>query len=183
MCEAPAQDRVASQVPLCERHIFDVYKATNLLLKAENKRNEEYALLPSEQKQIAGPCPACGLCGYLAANLSDIVHCLNASCLYEAWIDEFEQLRRNLLFRAAGNQDVVYYIKFRDRVKIGTTSNLKNRCQGIAAVEILYGFERGDRTLERQRHDQFAVYRTVGEWFDDNRRIRAHVNDVCSLAA
>lgn len=182
-CYAPAQDRVASQVPLCEQHIFEVYRATHQLYLAENPKGEEYALLPSEQQQIPGPCPSCGICGYLAVTVTDRVRCLNAQCKYEAWIDEFETLRRRLLFDAAADQNVVYYIKFRDRVKIGTSGNLKRRWTELVAAEMLYGFEFGAHTLEHRRHRQFAQYRTVGEWFEDNSHIRAHVNNVCSLAA
>lgn len=181
-CSAPAQDLVASPVPLCEQHIMDVYKATNKLLTI-GKSSDEYALLPMEQDMIPGPCPACGLCGYLAVSITERVHCLNASCRYEAWVDEFETLRRNLLFQAAGKSDVVYYLKFRDRVKIGVTNNLKRRCSEIVTVELVYGFELGSLEVERRRHRQFAESRMIGEWFEDTPRIRAHVNNVCALAA
>lgn len=181
-CFAPAQARFATQVSLCELHIMDVYKATNKFVLVEKQKNDEYSLLPMEQDMIAGPCPACGLCGYLTSTVTKKVRCLNASCQYEAYVDQFERLRRNLLFAAANTLSVVYYIKFRDRVKIGTTANLKARVQGIQTVELLYGFERGNRDLERQRHEQFAIYRDVGEWFDDNPRIRAHINEVCAIA-
>lgn len=182
-CSAPANDRVASQVPLCELHLMDVYKATNALMTAHNPKGEEYALLPMEWQQMPGPCPACGLCGYLAVTVTDKIRCNNASCRYEAWVDEFETLRRRLLFDAAADQDVVYYIKFRDRVKIGTSNNLRQRCKQIVTVELVYGFEPGGVQLEHRRHRQFARYRRIGEWFEDNRQIRAHINNVCSIAA
>lgn len=179
-CAAPATTRVASQVPLCEPHLMDVFSATNRLLAAEKSREGQYALLPLHQDEIAGPCPSCGICGYLT-NASDKVVCRNADCHYEAWIDQFEKLRRRLLVQQAATQSVVYYIKFRDRIKIGTTSNLQTRMYGIGIVEMLYGFEPGDRSLERKRHRQFAPYRTVGEWFTDNQHIRAHINNHCTL--
>lgn len=162
---------------------MDVYRATNRLLTAKTPKHDEYALLPSEQQQMPGPCPACGICGYLTVTITDQVRCLNASCHYQAWVDEFETLRRKLLIQEAGRQDVVYYMKFRDRVKIGTTNNLKRRCTEIATIELLYGYELGDMTLERRRHRQFAQFRTIGEWFEDHPRIRAHINTVCDIAA
>lgn len=182
-CSAPAQDLVQSPVPLCEQHIMGVYKATNKLLTAKNPERDEYALLPSEQQSMPGPCPSCGLCGYLAVTITDRVRCLNASCHYQAWIDEFEPVRRRLLFEAAADQDVIYYMKFRDRVKIGRTNNLQRRCREIVTVELVYGFELGDLQLERRRHRQFADIRAIGEWFKDTPRLRAHVNNVCNIAA
>lgn len=183
-CSALAQDLVVCEVPLCEMHFMHTYKASHRLLVAKNRRGEEYALLPSEQQQMPGPCPACGLCGYLAVTVTDQVRCLNASCRYEAWVDDFERLRRDLLFLEAGDQEVVYYAKYRDRVKIGTTTNLRQRMSQIVTVELLYGYEPGGLPVERRRHRQFADLRTtVGEWFKDDVRIRAHVNNVCSIAA
>ncbi|MEO6115212.1 MAG: GIY-YIG nuclease family protein [Pseudolysinimonas sp.] len=61
--------------------------------------------------------------------------------------------------------DVVYYLRFGDRVKIGTTANPRQRFAAIWHEEVL-AFERGDRRLERQRHEQFAADRFPGtEWF------------------
>ena len=51
--------------------------------------------------------------------------------------------------------DVVYYLRYADRVKIGTTSNPRQRFAAIRHDDVL-AFERGDRRLERHRHAQFA---------------------------
>lgn len=182
-CDNPPCPDIAAETPLCEQHIFDVYKATNHLLVVRNPVHEEYALLPSEQQQIAGPCPACGYCGYLMRTVTDQVRCLNASCHYEAHFTQFEAVRRNLLFTIAATRAVVYYIKFRDCVKIGTTRNLRSRWSNITATEMLYGFEFGGRPLEKRRHEMFTPYRAYGEWFEDNSHLRAHINNVCATAA
>lgn len=61
--------------------------------------------------------------------------------------------------------DVVYYLRHGDRVKIGTTANPRRRFAAIWHEELL-AFERGDRRLERQRHEQFAADRFgASEWF------------------
>jgi hypothetical protein len=61
--------------------------------------------------------------------------------------------------------DVVYYLRHGDRVKIGTTANPRQRFAAIWHDEVL-AFERGDRRLERARHEQFAADRFAGsEWF------------------
>jgi len=70
--------------------------------------------------------------------------------------------------------DVVYYLRWRDRVKIGTSSNPRARLAQLRFDELL-AFERGDRILEHHRHVQFAPYRLGGEWFDWAAPIAEHV--------
>jgi hypothetical protein len=61
--------------------------------------------------------------------------------------------------------DVVYYVRWRDQVKIGTTGNARRRLAALPVEEVL-AFERGDRLIERRRHQQFAAHRYPGtEWF------------------
>lgn len=69
--------------------------------------------------------------------------------------------------------DVVYYLRWRDRVKIGTTRNPRQRLGAIMHDELL-AFERGDRIRERERHVQFASLRLGGEWFAAAPELLAH---------
>jgi len=72
--------------------------------------------------------------------------------------------------------DVVYYLGFRDRVKIGTSANPRQRFQALR-FEAVLAFERGDRRLEHRRHEQFAEERAAGsEWFEASDRLRQHVD-------
>src|SRR4051794_11194313 len=72
--------------------------------------------------------------------------------------------------------DVVYYLRFGDRVKIGTTSNPRQRFAAIRHEEVL-AFERGDRRLEQRRHAEFAAERSgTSEWFALTERLRAHID-------
>ena len=74
--------------------------------------------------------------------------------------------------------DIVYYLRFDDRIKIGTTSNPRQRFGAIWHDEIL-AFERGDRMLEHRRHVQFAADRFSGtEWFRLSDALRAHIGAV-----
>jgi hypothetical protein len=80
--------------------------------------------------------------------------------------------------------DVVYYLRQRDavgdRVKIGTTANPRQRLARIPHQDLL-AFERGDRTLERRRHDEFAVSRYPGtEWFRVTPALLAHIDAVAA---
>lgn len=161
--------------------MFRVYKSVNRFLAVEAAGKQEYMLLPTEIDQIPGPCPQCGIAGYLYRTPIDEVVCNTASCTFDAMAEEFEKTRRELLFDLAGTQDVVYYIQFRDRIKIGTSTNLQRRMNGVV-VESLLGFEFGDYRHERKRHKQFQQYRSYRrEWFDDCIQLRAHINDVCAL--
>lgn len=72
--------------------------------------------------------------------------------------------------------DVVYYLRFRDRVKIGTTTNPRQRFAAIRHEELL-AFERGDRHVEHRRHEEFAEERQgTSEWFVRSERLDAHID-------
>lgn len=71
--------------------------------------------------------------------------------------------------------DVVYYLGFQARIKIGTTANPRRRLGRIRHDELL-AFERGDRLVERRRHGQFAAWRRgTSEWFDASPELSEHV--------
>lgn len=175
-CDAPAAKQFGSPVPLCERHLMTVYRSVNRHLQAERANSQDYQLFSLDQ--ITGPCPACGASGYLHRTAENIVQCKNESCRYTAEFDKFEQVRRKALFDLAGTKPVVYYVGFRDLIKIGTTTNLQTRWSCLTAAESLLGFEYGDRKHELMRHKQFSIYRVDREWFINNAQLRAHINEV-----
>ncbi|HWK76191.1 MULTISPECIES: GIY-YIG nuclease family protein [unclassified Microbacterium] len=73
--------------------------------------------------------------------------------------------------------DVVYYLRFDRRVKIGTSRRPKQRLASIRHDELL-AFERGDRNLEQQRHRDFAAIREGGEWFTFSTELEAHTTEL-----
>ncbi|MCU1439261.1 MAG: ATPase [Rhodoglobus sp.] len=74
--------------------------------------------------------------------------------------------------------EVVYYIRWRDRIKIGTTANPRMRLAALPHDEVL-AFERGGRWLEQRRHLQFAEHRMPGsEWFHVHDALIEHVASV-----
>ena len=76
--------------------------------------------------------------------------------------------------------DVVYYLRYRDRVKIGTSAQPRRRLRAIRHEELL-AFERGDRMLEQRRHAQFAADRLGGsEWFDRSDALNVHLASLSS---
>ncbi|MFB9960831.1 GIY-YIG nuclease family protein [Agromyces bracchium] len=76
--------------------------------------------------------------------------------------------------------DVVYYVRWRERVKIGTSSNPRQRLAAIPHDEVL-AFERGGRALEQRRHAGFAASRWPGgEWFRFDKPIVRHVAELAA---
>ncbi|MFB2556652.1 GIY-YIG nuclease family protein [Herbiconiux liangxiaofengii] len=71
--------------------------------------------------------------------------------------------------------DVVYYIRSRGRIKIGTSANPRSRLAQLHYEELL-AFERGDRRLEQQRHAEFAEQRAGREWFFEHPELLAHID-------
>ncbi|MDF1480124.1 GIY-YIG nuclease family protein [Leifsonia sp. H3M29-4] len=71
--------------------------------------------------------------------------------------------------------DVVYYLRFRGRIKIGTSANPRRRIAALPHDEVV-GFERGGRELEHRRHQQFAASRMPrSEWFRATDELEAHL--------
>jgi len=85
--------------------------------------------------------PACPVCGY------------DGSVLPEKYSDHEQN-----------HAPLVYYLRFGDRIKIGTTTNLERRLVVIPHDELL-ATEPGSFSVEHHRHRQFANLRLTGEWF------------------
>ncbi|WP_243696540.1 GIY-YIG nuclease family protein [Labedella gwakjiensis] len=76
--------------------------------------------------------------------------------------------------------DVVYYIRFDGRIKIGTTANPRQRLQRLWHDDVL-AFERGDRLVERRRHEQFAALRQGrSEWFSPAPPLDRHIAGIAA---
>ncbi len=74
--------------------------------------------------------------------------------------------------------EVVYYVRYRDQVKIGTSANPRLRLASIPHDEVL-AFERGGRGLEQRRHAQFADHRFAGtEWFEMHDALLEHIAEL-----
>ena len=72
--------------------------------------------------------------------------------------------------------DVVYYVRYRDQIKIGTSGNPRGRLAQLS-FDTLLAFERGDRTVEHKRHVQFASHRYPrSEWFRVHDALIEHID-------
>ncbi|WP_449408285.1 GIY-YIG nuclease family protein [Microbacterium maritypicum] len=70
--------------------------------------------------------------------------------------------------------EVVYYLRFDRRVKIGTSRRPRQRLASIRHEELL-AFEPGGRAVEQARHREFAAIREGGEWFTFDAELEAHI--------
>ncbi|WP_456284694.1 GIY-YIG nuclease family protein [Microbacterium sp. JZ101] len=70
--------------------------------------------------------------------------------------------------------EVVYYLRYAERVKIGTSTDPRRRLRTIRHEELL-AFEQGGRPVEQARHAQFAHLREGGEWFTAAPELLAHI--------
>lgn len=174
-CHAPALGHIATQVPLCDRHVLTVYRATNALLNSKRGLGQEYQLLPMEAEFIPGPCPACGTTGLLVHLANGWITCKAGPCGYEKHRNDFGDERKTMMGIAAGDRNVVYYMRLGNRAKIGTTCNLRKRIVAIQPEDCM-GYEPGSYDVEHRRHRQFAHLRVSGEWFDIQGELLRHVN-------
>ncbi|GAA2173691.1 hypothetical protein GCM10009846_16640 [Agrococcus versicolor] len=152
----------ACLVPACEaRADADALVALcahHLALAADSGVGED--VLPQ-------PCPACG--SRHGLRLPGGMLCATCEWRQGTWPDA------DLV---APRVDVVYYLRFDDRVKVGTTANLRQRLGAIWHEELV-ALERGDRTLERRRHADLAEARIARtEWFRMTDAVVAHVERV-----
>lgn len=177
-------------LPLCEPHLIIAYRRIGEYLRS--KQDEAESAKPTLDRQYDpiglpnGICPKCsGVC--LGAHLeSGDVACLRASCGYTATAKEWQALVQQYTEEHRPNTEVVYYLRFGELVKIGTTRSLISRLAAIPHDELL-ATEPGGHRLERQRHEQFAHLRaTVGttrEWFTLTPELAQHIADVSARQA
>jgi hypothetical protein len=142
-------------VPLCDQH----------LALAHDWVEQEHGVVDLARD----PCPACG--SLLAVTFASGRLCGVCEWRYGDVVDSELPSPR---------VDVVYYLRFEGRIKIGTSSNPRQRLARLWHDELL-AFERGDRRVEHARHVQFAACRLGrSEWFDRSPELDAHVAAVAS---
>ena len=113
---------------------------------------------------LPSPCLACG--SRLGVRYPSGWLC--AICEWKAGDVPDEDLSRRRV-------DVVYYVRYQDRIKIGTSGNPRSRLASQRFDELL-AFERGDRVVEQRRHAQFASHRILRtEWFEPHDALARHI--------
>lgn len=77
---------------------------------------------------------------------------------------------------------VVYFVRFRDRIKIGHTTNLRQRLRAFPVDEVLLTIP-GSVEDEARCHAAFAHLRVQGEWFTEGPELLAFIRSLSDRAA
>lgn len=72
-------------------------------------------------------------------------------------------------------ESYVYYLRFSDRIKIGTTADWSHRLAGGVPYDEVLAREPGSYELERFRKLQFRHLRIRGEWFRPETELLEHI--------
>ncbi len=147
-CPAPAE--AGAPIALCTRHLLLAHDWVERTTGARDL--------------LTAPCLACG--GRVGLRFASGTIC--ERCGWRAGDAPDREL-------AAPVVEVVYYLRYDDRVKIGTTGRLRARVAALPHDELL-ALEPGGRLVERSRHERFAASRITGtEWFERTPALDAHV--------
>lgn len=118
-------------------------------------------------RELPAPCLACGS----RLGIRDPSGWICAICEWRVGDVVDDELPRPRV-------DIVYYLAFDERIKIGTTGNPRQRLAAIRHDRLL-AFEPGDRRVEHRRHLQFADDRLGrSEWFRRSDAVLQHVAEL-----
>jgi ribosomal protein S27AE len=132
--------------------------------------------------RLSTPCPACNVCALMASTADRTATC--DSCGQTVSADELrlalgaaDPFGRKIRPGSRPPSSVVYYIRFGDRIKIGTTTSLNSRLASLPHDEILL-VEPGSYDLERHLHRRFNRYLVAGrEWFEAAPELLQFIKD------
>lgn len=130
--------------------------------------------------------------GYVARQLSQLhvlglTHAITQQVMTkiiaraERWVERDAEQLSQMLDRerliAGAHGPIVYYMRIGNRVKIGTSANLRQRLETFNPEELM-ATEPGGHELERARHAQFHHLRTRGEWFRHEAELAQHIEEL-----
>ena len=123
------------------------------------------------------PLPVCHSCGIKIA----VVHWGDASLALgvQREIQEKRDQARASREAAYADQSLVYYVRIGEHIKIGYSTNLKQRISQLRLQPAaLLATEPGGREREKERHRQFSADRIVSnrEDFTLSPRLLAHID-------
>lgn len=181
----------AGPTPLCQKHLIKVYRAIGEYLRSQQGESPDSESPIERWKKIWEPLPdmfECRMCHWrlIRHRESGEVFCTNTKdCGWFSPPDEWEDWSARVIAARAEVNEVVYYVRFGDRVKIGTTKNLDKRLPFIPHDEVM-ATEPGGPYVEQQRHKQFKHLRAkVGrsrEWFRLAPELVEHIAGVKARA-
>lgn len=76
---------------------------------------------------------------------------------------------------------MIYFVGFQDYIKIGYTADPIRRLEAIKQAlpgeSVVYAIIEGNRELEKELHDTFAINRARGEWFYYNDTLMKFIRE------
>lgn len=139
-------------------------------LRAITEYARDARSLAVKKYRLRMPCPTCGVRALIAIVGERTATC--ASCGHEIVGADPTPVPRP---RPRQMGSVVYYIRFGERIKIGTTFDLEQRLAALPHDEVLLT-EPGGVELEKQRHRQFNAHLIAGrEWFEAHPDLLAFI--------
>lgn len=166
---------------MCEQHLIQSYRETTELLRTREAAIVQAALRPQQFKLLGMPfgiCPACNYTTLARDDVSGDARCVWGTCDFTATASDFCDLCDERIREMAEECEMVYYVRFGDRVKIGTTKNLRQRLTVVPHDEVM-ATEPGGPHVERQRHKQFAHLQirkgSHREWFTLTPELADHI--------
>lgn len=92
--------------------------------------------------------------------------------------------RMTRMLEQAESDGWVYYMRINGRIKIGYTTNLRQRSRSYPPGTELLAVEPGTRETEKRRHDQFSRSLAQGrEWFAESDALTQHIADLATRYA
>lgn len=157
-----------SPVNLCRDHLLEAHRFAEEIIPGISRRTftNDYR------------CGSCGtLTVYTIRGMPDMLMC--SRCGVEAAKSKFAMNMRKIraLERKPADETnaIVYYVQHGERIKIGTTTNWRNR-MGVIPHDRILAFEPGWRPVEKQRHAQFEAHRYgATEWFQPHDALWDHI--------
>lgn len=120
--------------------------------------------------RMCGEAMSGHMCPHPVPQGAPVALCEHHLRLAFAWVVKTDGL--SIWRRKAYREQVIYFIRFSDRIKIGTSGSVDSRLAGLPHDEVL-GVVRGDEDGERALHQRFAAHRIGNtEWFHDHPEIR-----------
>lgn len=136
-------------------------------------------------------CPRCGqLSIFFEETYGERFQCQNDNCTKQRIIIDHDEkldpkevahMQFLMAFRRESREqeEFVYYLRWSDRIKIGTSRSIKSRINSLYHDEVL-AIEQGGATLEQKRHEQFKQFLIPGqrEWFTTDDSLLRHISAV-----
>jgi hypothetical protein len=84
--------------------------------------------------------------------------------------------------KALLEEGFVYYLRVGDQIKIGFSSNVRQRLRSYPPGSELLALEPGTKKTERRRHNEFYEWLAAGrEWFEPSAELLKHIQDIVDL--